>query len=61
MTLSQELQTLEQIARLALSDLRAIETQHDLSREFKAVLQSTLADYVKACSDQKMRALAYDR
>ena len=61
MTLSQELLTLESIARLALSDLRAIESRHDLSREFHGALKDLLEDYARTVSDQKLRAIAYDR
>jgi len=61
MTLSQELLTLESIARLALSDLRAAQTTHDLSREFHSALKDTLADYARAISEQKHKAVAHER
>jgi hypothetical protein len=61
MNLSQELLVLESIARLALSDLSATATTHDLSRQFHESLTETLAEYVQAIADQKRRALAHDR
>lgn len=61
MTLSQELLTLESIARLALSDIRAMQPQHDLLKEFHEAFKAFLEDYTRSASDQKLRAIAYDR
>lgn len=61
MNLSQELTTLEQVARLALEDLEATDTCHSLSRKFHDELKSMLTDYVESVSDKKLLALAFGR
>lgn len=61
MTLSQELTTIEHIARLTLNDLSAAEASHDRSKYYREIITAMLDDCAKEISDEKLAALAFGR
>lgn len=59
MTLTQELTTIESIVSLTLSDLRALEARHDVSREWKDGLLAALSDCQKDINIHKVQAVLH--
>lgn len=59
MTLVQELTTLESIAALTISDLRAVRSEHDDSRKRKEMMIAFLVDCQKDIDIRKVQAVIH--